>query len=119
MQQLLTGRIRLVQSETTTEELAAVRPVEKKYNWQFNEAVVISVLAKHFDAKELIRWGPFDAAPCAKAVLEDLDAELANQLEITAKGIEWQISKLKKMGVLERIGPARGGHWKVLETKDE
>ena len=46
-------------------------------------------------------------------------AELANQLEITAKGIEWQISKLKKMGVLERIGPARGGHWKVVETKDE
>ena len=32
-------------------------------------------------------------------------AELANQLEITTKGIEWQISKLKKMGVLERIGP--------------
>ncbi len=46
-------------------------------------------------------------------------AELADQLEITAKGIEWQISKLKKMGVLERIGPARGGHWKVVETKDE
>ena len=46
-------------------------------------------------------------------------AELANQLEITAKGIEWQISKLKKMGVLELIGPARGGHWKVVEIKDE
>ncbi|MYC12684.1 MAG: winged helix-turn-helix transcriptional regulator [Gemmatimonadetes bacterium] len=46
-------------------------------------------------------------------------AELANQLEITAKGIEWQISKLKRMGVLERVGPARGGHWKVVETKDE
>ena len=46
-------------------------------------------------------------------------AELANQLEITAKGIEWQISRLKRMGVLERIGPARGGHWKVVETKDE
>lgn len=46
-------------------------------------------------------------------------AELANQLEVTAKGIEWQISKLKKMGVLEWIGPARGGHWRVVETKDE
>lgn len=46
-------------------------------------------------------------------------AELANQLGITAKGVEWQIGKLKKMGVLERIGPAKGGHWKVVETKDE
>ncbi len=48
MQQLLTGLIRLVKSETTTEDLAASRPVERKHNWQFNEAVVISVLAKHF-----------------------------------------------------------------------
>ena len=46
-------------------------------------------------------------------------AELANRLGITAKGIEWQIGKLKQMGVLERIGPAKGGHWKVVETKDE
>ena len=48
MQQLLTGRIRLVQFETTTEELAAARPIGRKHNWQFNEAVVISVLTKHF-----------------------------------------------------------------------
>ena len=48
MQELLTGRVRLVQSETTTEELAEARPVGRKHNWQFNEAVVISVLAKHF-----------------------------------------------------------------------
>ena len=48
MQQLLTGRIRLIRPETTTEELAAARPVGRKHNWQFNEAVVISVLAKHF-----------------------------------------------------------------------
>ena len=34
-------------------------------------------------------------------------AELANRLGITAKGIEWQIGKLKQMGVLERIGPAK------------
>ncbi len=48
MQQLLTGRIRLVHSETATEKLAEERPVGRKHNWQFNEAVVISVLAKHF-----------------------------------------------------------------------
>ena len=48
MQQLLTGRIRLIQPEAITEELAVARPVRRKHNWQFNEAVVISVLAKHF-----------------------------------------------------------------------
>ena len=44
-------------------------------------------------------------------------AELANRL--TAKGVEWQIGKLKQRGVLERIGTPKGGHWKVVETKDE
>ena len=36
---------------------------------------------------------------------------------ITQKGIEWQIIRLKKDGILERIGPARGGYWKVIEKK--
>ncbi len=40
MQQLLTGRVRLIRPET--------RSVGRTHNWQFNEAVVISVLAKHF-----------------------------------------------------------------------
>ena len=35
--------------------------------------------------------------------------ELANQLEISAKGVEWQIQKMKRRGILERIGAARGG----------
>ena len=48
-----------------------------------------------------------------------ITAELMNRLGITAKGIEWQIGKLKQMDVLERIGPTKGGHWKVVGTKDE
>ena len=52
MQQLLTGRVRLVKPKATTEELAAARPVEKKHNWQFNEAVVVSVLARHFGKEQ-------------------------------------------------------------------
>ena len=45
--------------------------------------------------------------------------ELAKQIEITPKGIEWQIREMKRMGILERIGPARGGYWKVMETDNE
>lgn len=39
--------------------------------------------------------------------------ELAGQLGITVKGVEWQLSKLKKAGRLQRVGPAKGGHWQV------
>ena len=34
-----------------------------------------AALVDYLEAKELIRWGPFDAAPCAKAALDDLDFE--------------------------------------------
>ena len=42
-------------------------------------------------------------------------AELAGILEITVKGIEWNLAKLKEKGIIERIGPAKGGYWKVVE----
>ncbi len=45
--------------------------------------------------------------------------ELANRLEITPKGIEWQIREMKRKGILERIGPARGGYWKIIKKDDE
>ncbi len=45
--------------------------------------------------------------------------ELANRLEITPKGIEWQIREMKRKGILERIGPDRGGYWKIIKTDNE
>lgn len=39
--------------------------------------------------------------------------QLAEQTGLTPKGIEWQMRRLKKDGLIERIGPARGGHWNV------
>ena len=45
--------------------------------------------------------------------------EMANRLEITPKGIEWQIREMKRMGILERIGPDRGGYWKIMDTDNE
>lgn len=40
---------------------------------------------------------------------------LAEAVGITPKGVEWQIARLKKEGVLKRIGPAKGGRWSVLK----
>jgi ATP-dependent DNA helicase RecG len=39
--------------------------------------------------------------------------EMANQIGITEKGIEWQIKKLKKAKQLKRIGK-KGGYWKII-----
>jgi ATP-dependent DNA helicase RecG len=41
--------------------------------------------------------------------------ELSDKVGISARKVEENISKLKKKSLLKRIGPARGGHWEVLE----
>lgn len=39
--------------------------------------------------------------------------ELAKQIGISQKGIEYHIARLRKQKLLKRIGPDRGGHWQV------
>ncbi len=42
--------------------------------------------------------------------------ELAEQIgNISVDGIKYHLEQLKKKGFLKRIGPAKGGHWKVLK----
>ena len=53
------------------------------------------------------------------ANLEITTDQLAEQVGISRKGIEWQISKLKQSGRLKRIGPPKGGRWRVVEEKTE
>ena len=45
--------------------------------------------------------------------------ELAEQIGITPKGIEWQIQQLKRAGQLKRVGPKKGGRWEITEGGDE
>jgi len=40
--------------------------------------------------------------------------QLANQLGISTRAVEKQIAKLRERDFLKRIGPAKGGYWKVL-----
>ena len=40
--------------------------------------------------------------------------ELAKITGLTRRGIEWNLSKLKNDGVIERVGPDKGGEWIVL-----
>ena len=41
--------------------------------------------------------------------------ELAKQTGLSRRGVEKNISILKKSGKIKRIGPAKGGHWEILE----
>ena len=46
-----------------------------------------AALVEYLEAKELIRWGPFDAAPCAKATPDDLDVERMAQFTRAARRV--------------------------------
>ena len=41
--------------------------------------------------------------------------ELAKQTGLSRRGVEKNISILKKSGKIKRIGPAKGGHWEILD----
>ena len=45
-------------------------------------------------------------------------ARMAEEIGISRKGIEWQIRRLKSADRLERIGPAKGGRWRVTGEDD-
>jgi ATP-dependent DNA helicase RecG len=44
--------------------------------------------------------------------------QIAEILNLGKKGIEWQLKKLKSEKIIQRIGPARGGHWKITQPED-
>jgi ATP-dependent DNA helicase RecG len=42
-------------------------------------------------------------------------AEIAQTLKISERAVKYQINSLKKKGKLKRIGPDKGGHWKIVK----
>jgi ATP-dependent DNA helicase RecG len=41
--------------------------------------------------------------------------ELAINLDISVRKTEENIKKLRELGIIQRIGPAKGGYWKINE----
>lgn len=39
---------------------------------------------------------------------------LAEQLELTIKGIEWQLKQLKENNIIRRVGADKGGYWEIV-----
>lgn len=42
---------------------------------------------------------------------------IAKKLGLTVKGVEWQVRQMKKSENIERVGPAKGGKWKVIQKE--
>jgi len=43
--------------------------------------------------------------------------ELQTLTGLSRRGVEYQLDKLKNEKIIERIGPTKGGEWKVLTAK--
>lgn len=41
--------------------------------------------------------------------------ELMEVTSLTRRGVEWNLAKPKEKGIIKRIGPSKGGYWKVVE----
>jgi len=40
--------------------------------------------------------------------------DLAEKTRLSRRGIEWNIQYLKQKGTLKRVGPDKGGYWKIV-----
>lgn len=45
--------------------------------------------------------------------------ELSNMLQISTKAIEKHIKNLREDGIIRRVGPDKGGHWKVCKRQEK
>ena len=46
-------------------------------------------------------------------------AEIAMGIDMSARGVEKQIRKLREAGIIKRIGADRGGYWEITVTKKD
>ena len=91
-------------SEKTREKKARVKSAEtreKKFDFPPEELVVLRLTAQRLIA--VMRRNP-----------QVTTAELAKELGVTDKGIEWQIVKLRKDKMIRRVGGRKFGSWEVL-----
>jgi ATP-dependent DNA helicase RecG len=44
---------------------------------------------------------------------------LADEIGVSTTSVDKTLARLKDKGILRRVGPARGGHWEILDDADE
>lgn len=43
--------------------------------------------------------------------------DIAETIGISEDGVKKQLANLKRMGLIERVGAARGGYWKIIQVR--
>ena len=46
-------------------------------------------------------------------------AEIAMEIDMSARGVEKQIRKLRETGIIKRIGADFGGYWEITTKEDK
>ena len=46
-------------------------------------------------------------------------AELAEAVNISVNGVEWQIRQLKKKNIIRRVGADKGGYWQIITESED
>jgi ATP-dependent DNA helicase RecG len=41
---------------------------------------------------------------------------IEKKADLSKKSVEYNIKKLKKMGLLKRVGPSKRGHWEIINS---
>ena len=78
--------------------------VLKQDHFEFDDFdVMTTVLYGHKRLYDIIKENPYIST-------KDISETIGN---ITADGVRYHINKLKKLGVLERVGADKGGYWKI------
>ena len=44
--------------------------------------------------------------------------QLSEITGLTRRGIEWQLKQMKEKGIINRVGPDKGGHWEIIKNKE-
>ena len=44
--------------------------------------------------------------------------EMSQLIGITEEGIKYQLNKMRKNNIVKRIGPDKGGYWKIIQTEN-
>ncbi|MEA3444992.1 MAG: putative DNA binding domain-containing protein [Bacteroidota bacterium] len=93
---------------------------DKDGHWEISENLKISLESTHIPMeKTMEKTREKTREKIIKLLLEDkkiTTGELAENIGIGIKGIEWQINKLKADGNLKRIGSDKGGHWEIRKN---
>ena len=93
----------------------------KNINYGVDEAVDVQVENQHENKKTTMKTTKKTTKKTTEKIYDiikenpyistkDISETIGN---ITADGVRYHINKLKKLGVLERVGADKGGYWKI------